>query len=117
MPLGQEYVCNDCAAEVFIIVKDLNLAPFPKKWISGPPSSASVEDRLARKKEIKEWSTAHIDIFVCDSCDLILSLPREIDRETWAEWKRQSIADRKPYTEYPFLVALAGRVDEALMFT
>ena len=113
MPTGQEYVCNDCGADALITVKDFMLGPFPEKWTRGPPKDATPEERAERKRQIQEWEARCSQYFTCDSCDLKLFLPKEIERAEWVRWKREDARSRNPYT-YPFLVSLAARIDKEL---
>lgn len=63
---------------------------------------------------MQEWERLHLQTLVCDPCEVVLFLPRQIDAETWIEWKRVDLLSRRPHTNYPFLVRLARLVDDAL---
>jgi hypothetical protein len=70
-------------------------------------------ERDQRGREIREWTRSHQQTFACDPCELLLS-SRAIDAATWTQWKHANSASYRPYTDYPFLVRLAGVVDQAL---
>lgn len=114
MPSGNEYRCKACNEEVFILPKYLNIAPFPEQWVAGPPPDVTLEEREQRRGDIQEWIRLHEQTFICDPCELILSLPKQIDRVTWDHWKRENLSSYRPYTDYRFLVKLAYQVNEAL---
>lgn len=114
MPSGDIYRCKWCNEESLILPKYFTLSPFPQKWVSGPPKTATREERDQRKRDIKEWTRRQQQTFVCDPCELMLFLPRQIDAVTWSEWKRADLLGHQPHAEYPFLVTLARRIDGAL---
>jgi len=45
--------------------------------------------RLRSTQETREWLKQHSQEFCCDDCHCSVTLPREIDVQTWEEWKRQ----------------------------
>jgi hypothetical protein len=115
MPAGDIYRCNSCNEETLILPKSFHLAPFPEKfWLTGTPKTATQEERNQRKRDIEEWTRLHQQTFVCDPCELMLFLPRQIDAATWKEWKRVDWLGHRPHTNYPYLVTLARRIDESL---
>jgi hypothetical protein len=113
MPAGTIYRCKSCNEESLILPKYFCLSPFPEKWFMGPPKTATQEERDQRTRDIKEWARLHRQTFVCDPCELMLFVPRQIDAATWNEWKRADLLGHR-HTDYPYLVTLARRVDEAL---
>jgi hypothetical protein len=114
MPFGDEYRCKSCNEKLLVLPKYFSLLPFPERWVRGPSSTATPEERDRRRRDIQDWTRVHQQTLVCEPCELILFLPREIDDATWSEWKRENLRSRRPYTAYPFLVRLAGLVDGAL---
>jgi hypothetical protein len=114
MPGGDEYHCKSCNNGLLVLPKYFNLLPFPEEWVRGPSRTATLEERDERRRAIQDWSRLHSQAFVCESCELILFLPRQIDATTWSQWKRKDLVSHRPYTDYPFLLGLAGLVDEAL---
>lgn len=113
MPSADDYRCRSCNEEFFVFPKVFDLLPFPEKWHKGP-AGFTPEEREQRRKDTRNWTTLHQQTFICDSCELMLFLPRAIDSATWTEWKHKTLAGFRPYTDYPFLVRLAGMVDQAL---
>jgi len=114
MPHGDEYRCRSCNEELLVLTKNFSLLPFPEEWVRGPSRTATPEERDRRRRDIQDWTRLHQQTFVCDPCELMLFLPREIDAATWDHWKRKDSLSHRPYADYPFLVRLAGLVDEAL---
>jgi hypothetical protein len=114
MPAGNEYRCKSCNEELLILPKYFNLLPFPEQWVRGPSRSVTQEERDHRRQDIQEWTSLHQQIFVCDPCEAILFLPKQIDGVTWNQWKREDALGHRPYSDYPFLVRLACVIDEAL---
>ncbi len=114
MPRCDIYCCNTCREEILILSKCFNLAPLPKEWGTGPPKNETTEERDRRKQQMREWEKVHLQTLVCDPCELMLFLPRQIEAVGWREWKREDLLRVRPHTDYPFLVKLARRVDNAL---
>jgi hypothetical protein len=114
MPSGEKYRCKSCNEELLILPKDFLLAPFPEKWVLGPPNTATREERVQRSRDMEEWARVHHRAFVCNPCEVQLFLPRQIDAAMWNEWKRKDLGSHRPHTDYPFLVRLVRLVDDAL---
>ena len=114
MPGGDIYRCKSCNEESLVLPKSFLLLPFPEQWIRGPSPGATAEERDRRRQEMQEWERLHLQTLVCDTCELMLSLPKEIDAVTWNQWKREDLLTHRPHSDYPFLVRLVGMVDEAL---
>jgi hypothetical protein len=110
MPGGNEYLCKSCNEEFLVIKKALWMLQIPLDLIKGSPPSATQEERAQRKQNRLEWEERHLQTFICNECDVILFLPKEIDRATWEQWQQ---ADSK-HKRYPFLMKLAGKIDEVL---
>lgn len=115
MPAGDKYRCKSCDMENLVLPKYFNLLPFPEKWVRGPSRSATQEERDQKRRDIQEWTSLHQQTFVCDPCELVLFLPKQIDVATWNQWKREDALRHRHYSDYPFLVSLACLIDEALV--
>ena len=100
-----------------MIAKSFMLLSCPEEWIRGPSPTATPEERERRKRDMQNWHEVHVQTFVCDPCEMMLVLPREIDSATWDDWKRQDLQGRTPSTTYPFLIKLGARIDQALAKT
>lgn len=114
VPAGDQYRCKSCNEELLVLPKYFHLSPFPEKWLRGPSPTATPEEGSQRRRDILDWTRLHQQTFICESCELMLFLPRDIDAATWNQWKRKDSLSRRPYTDYPFLLRLAGLVDEML---
>lgn len=88
MPTINFYTCQDCSHEQDANVKDFSLL----SW------------RDAR--DSREWFERHTNSFLCDDCMVCLTVPREVDVQTWQRWK----ADSQP-RDHAFVVELIKRID------
>jgi len=110
MPGVYEYLCKSCNEELLVIPKALWMLQIPMELIKGSPPSEPDQERAQRKQSRRDWESRHLQTFVCNDCELILFLPKEIDKATWEKWRQ---ADSK-HARYPFLLTLASKIDEAL---
>jgi len=107
MPATLEYTCRRCAFKV-----DANVKSF---WL-GPQNSPPDEPGAYKEWEKAElrWLEANTRAYVCNPCWLSLTIPLVVVPASWDEWKRSNIKGSHPYTEYPFLISLASRIDQYL---
>jgi hypothetical protein len=110
MPGADEYLCRTCSKEFLIIAKALWMLPVPLEVLKGPGPSATEQERAQRKQIFEEWQNRHLQTFICNECEFMLFLPKEIDQAPWENWQQ---ADSK-HKRYPFLLKLARKIDEAL---
>src|SRR3954469_15573317 len=104
MPGGHIYRCKSCNEESLVIPKSFLVSPYPEQLLRGPSPGATPEERDRRRRDILEWERLHLQSLVCDACEVMLCLPKEIDAATWNQWKREDLLTHRPHTDYPFLV-------------
>lgn len=95
MPSLDIHTCQSCGFVQETIIKSFWLAPEPESSISKP--------------EELEWLKRTTMGFICDGCDVILTLPQMLDATDWQRWKSTKLP-----RELEFETSLVERIDAGI---